>query len=351
MEVIESAAREKALNLPKKIPGISRRNFLKGAGVAIGVAAIGGANQSLDRVGNPTFNSVALYENHITSIDADKIPLDTDIFFKEAVPTEGNYYKMPPEEVMYRVLGRESAEKLSTQNTELMVADVGEYKDRFLIGAGIPLAEAVIGIGALDVGLRLGSGEKKKALSTRRKFLRNLARTFALGTAAFTLSPLVSEALSVPATLQENEAIKRLVARFNSLVSDLHPEQVLVFLRNLVLADKFLQVGKDFQENHGRKAKIVLNIGAAHGGIEDFLRAGQDVCRELIMAYPDFVLKYFVESAGGIENFCTARLLKITTPKMAVAAPTTYGQTKDTYISDRRVLDNVLVGKLKSRLA
>lgn len=72
-----------------------------------------------------------------------------------------------------------------------------------------------------------------------------------------------------------------------------------------------LIVAEDFEKKSGRKPRIAFNVGAAHSGIEDFLVAGHEFTSWLIAQYPKPILWRIIEENGGIDNFCSARILTL----------------------------------------
>jgi len=71
----------------------------------------------------------------------------------------------------------------------------------------------------------------------------------------------------------------------------LHPEYPVILLRNAVIAHKLITIGEKEQEKLGRKVKLAAIFGAGHTGLAEFLREGEEVCKNAISLHPQWFLK------------------------------------------------------------
>lgn len=336
-----------------KDPG--RRKFLirstKLAVAGVGSAALGGivANEIINKSeGNIVTESgifFPLYERHDKGIKEESIPNGLDIFFRETA-TDIDTFSPSPEEVLRQkytipVFSDKALAFLSKSKAEVMIGDVEtsispDIEDLIAIGeivTGSVLAGTLVG----------GSKVNREADKGRRKFLK----TVFLAGAAWGLAriPLTFGLLLEP---YEKNAIDRIYNRLTAIESHMHPELSVIFFRNIVMADKLLTVSEDIRERTGKKAKIAFNVGQGHVGIEDFLQAGHDFCRGLILAYPKLYLRSTVELNNGIRDFSSSRLFKL--PENLTAEDIMNGERlKET--TERRVVDEKLEKALTVKLA
>lgn len=146
--------------------------------------------------------------------------------------------------------------------------------------------------------------------------------------------------------IRKEDALHRIIDRINGLQSNTHPEQLVVFFRNLIMADKMLTVADDFKQKTGRKAQIAFNVEYGHNGVQDFLRVGPDICRWLISRYPKKVLRDIGDLNGGNESLWTARLFKF--PKDFFNRDV---EKRWENVEDRKVIDVKLKEVLEKKLS
>lgn len=337
-----------------KNPG--RRKFLirsaKLAAAGVGAAALGGivANEVINkREGSIVTESgtfFPLYEDHTKGIKAESIPSNLDVFFRET--GDMDTFSPSPEEVLrHRFTIPDFQDKvlasLSRSKAEVMIGDVetpfiGKIDPMIMVG------EAMVG-GALALKFlrTLRSKENSEVGISRRKFLQAVM----LAGAAWGLSRLPVSAGTFQESYNEN-AIDRVYSRFVAIESHMHPELSIVFFRNIIMADKLLTVSEDIRKRTGQKAKIAFQVGSGHAGIEDFLQAGHDFCRGLVLAYPKQYLRSTVELNNGIRDFCSSRLFKL--PENLTIEDIGNGEKlKET--TERRVVDEKLEKALIAKLA
>lgn len=332
---------------------LSRRQLLLGSAGAATAAAFLANEIPKIKNGIETENGIfiPLYENHVHGIKPEHIPSNTDIFFNETA----DWPQIRPDFFLPAILPKEILAVLASQNTEIMVGDAetffsSPYWEKVLLQSSIGAGLICAGWATYRYSKTNENSQTKKL--TRKKFVNNASKVFLLWSA----TPLLFDLPALALSFQDNMALRRLSSRPAALTQHLHPETVEVFFRSLVMADKLLEVARDFQQATGRKARIAFNVGLGHANIEDFLLAGQDFCRKLILAHPDFFLKDAIGRNGGIRNFATARLFKMPTGLKAEdfsgTSPTSPEQIqKLDEITDRHVTDQRLVESLDSRFS
>jgi len=333
-----------------KNPG--RRKFLKTAvkvAVAgVGTAALGGivANEVINKdegsIVTESGTFFPLYELHSKGIKVESIPNNLDVFFGE-LPTRKTFL-LAPQDILLNIESKNLA-FLSQKKTEIMFGDVDlpwneKDLDRLII-VGEVLVGAGMGVTASDMDHVLGKVYSEADIS-RRKFLKVVL----LAGAAWGLAkiPLMAGLFLEP---YNKNVIDRIFNRLMAIDSHMHPELSVDFFRNIVMADKLLTVSEDIGKRTGKKARIAFNVGAAHSGIEDFLQAGHDFCRSLILAYPKLYLRSAVDLNNGIKDFCSARLLKL--PENLTEGDVGSGE-KLSLTTERRVVDEKLERALTLKL-
>lgn len=296
----------------------SRRRFIKqslGVIAGLGVVALAGKEVGTvsEVIATDLGDFVPLYEKHDQGVSPEKIPADTDIFFLEIAFLKGGLMTRDLVELLQARLSSgprfspKLNSKLATYGIELMFGDVvSPWREELERIEGLELGAGLGGI--IGLYLTREKGPSKPKLISRRQILRILGG----GASLWAALSIPTDLLTVGTySLTRKEAIRRIITRVDALVRHAHPEVLNMFFRNLVIADKLLMVAEDFKAKTGRKPKIAFSVGAAHGGIEDFLRVGRDFCRSLILAYPAPILKKAVEQNGGIQDFCSSRLVQL----------------------------------------
>lgn len=294
--------------------GITRRTVLKlgvfGGGAAVGAGIIQNEREKENGIVTRNATFVPFYELHDRGVDSKSLPSDLKVYFREF--SSPDLFTDTPQELLnsrafspfvrggIKVISDDILLKLSQTQTEIMLGDIF-LGARSLVEIPIQVVEFMGGIGAVVFGIK----KDKKPLTTRRKFLKKAA---IVGGAWAALPAMSSQASTLAGELQEG-AIRRIAIRFNGIVSDFHPEVMTLFFRNAVVADKLLTIAGELKLDS--PDKFAYHVGVGHGGIEDFLEAGRDFCRNLILAYPKDWLSEIVELNGGPKNFSSARLLRL----------------------------------------
>lgn len=352
---------------------VSRRDFLKKAVTVAGITASGItlAASSLNAVEKDAVeNGISsgsgiffpLYETHYKGIEADRIPDDLDVLFRELAGSnllvasvksifEGKISYYAKNDAENKLIQNPILKKIATNGTEIMMGDVeipgivGSKTFDYTSGNSIEgLAGLGLSLAILKDFLRKGTKSASGSI-TRRTFLRGVGLTGA----AWLMEPSLYDLsrggpwIGKFNTEREN-VLNRIIDKINGVTSSAHPEIAGHFFRNLVIADKMLTVAEDLEQKTGRKAKIGFNVEYSHTGIEDFLRVGHDVCRWIIERYPTNVLKYIAELNGGGESLWTARLLKL--PEDLSPGPNAQWDK----VTDRKVVDVELQKALAPKL-
>jgi len=317
----------------------SRREFFKKATKV--AAASGAAVFALSVVGNEIVKGkdgliktregiyYPIYEAHNIGISPKDIPQNIDALFLEGF-SEG-------------VIREETLDRIAKRQIPLVFGDVGRD-----VG-GLPsysIIAAEAGIGALaflaDQFLLKRRDKREENKEEVHGFKRRELIKLGLKAASLYLSlPLLSKSTVTSVLLQNKDSIPNSITRtvrLHGIVSDIHPEDTIIFLRNAIMANNLLNTGDYLKEKLGRRPKIAYLVGGSHSGIEDFLQAGKSVCRDVILAYPARYLRSIVENAGDIDYLCSSRLIKL--------------NPQDRYetVESTKILDNNLKQKLLAKL-
>ena len=340
-----------------KIRSSSRRGFVKTAIIGAVTAPIV-ANEIRKGIKGEIVTSVGtfypIYESHSRGIEPHQIPSNLDAFFREYSYVGGNFAASPREilQGIYNKDGQKAFKKFfrdeilgtfAERNIPLVIGDVDipyELQEEILLI--VKWGTGLFGVSQAIINLRK---EKRRGseISSRRKFI-----TRAIGAgSAWSLAELASGVAAVGVfSGTDNPAVKRITARINGLVSHTHPENSIVFFRNAVMAHKLLAYATHMKDNFGRYPHIAFNTGGGHQAIEDFLQAGSDVTRAIIMAYPDFYLREAVKANGGVDDFSSLRELVL--PRDFRSR---IDQSKYELESDNRIVDRQLKASLETKLA
>lgn len=288
---------------PEPPKGLSRRNFIKyGALTAAGGLLVREGKQiSQEEIQTKEGIFYPLYDIHILDLNEEKIPPGANMLFMEymSTPSLGPEFLVNGLYQRERLLTDKALRKLSTQSTEVILGDIdpGLHNESFDIMTGEFLAGASLLYATIADDML---GKTTQVHSSRRKFLKGAAKVGV----AWALSPSVS-LTTILITSWPDSLVQRIGARIGGLASHLHPEDIYVFFRSFVMAEKLLVAAEDYKTRIGVKPKTAYRVGAGHGNIEDFLQAGQDFCRALILAHPKEFLEKVVELNGGPEKFCS----------------------------------------------
>lgn len=301
-----------------------------------------------------------LYERHDLGVRSEDIPTQVDIYFMEgSVTGNGLYglfdpglkklvttrsYAYPPLNIKVEFLSKEVLIKLAEWNSELMLGDIYIPES---IGVPEGLASGLLNAGVLLASLRsLLTKRQDDEPVTRRGLMKVLAGIGVLWGA--------SNATVLPIKLLQTErqsVVQRILSRIGGGIGNFHPQYLYVFYRNLLMANKLLLAAEDFTQRTERKARIAFQVESGHSGIEDFLLVGQDLCRKMILCYPKHLTRLIAGWNKGLEDFCSARLFRLSSNLIKVDSQTNskvLDLDKLDGVPDRRIIDDKLLASLRS---
>lgn len=377
------------LNLPQepkpKQQRVTRRFLLKAGAAAIGAAALGWRESQIIESGikTPTGTFYPLYESHTQGIKPEDLRDDLDAcsFELNLKKTEGAIYSGKPAVVLYNwefssgweqdtkeLLKRKGKilEKLAGNKTRVVFGDL-EVSYDLIEWEGEPMATRIgKGVGILGASAYLlARFDEKVALLfdkkeiPRRSVLKTIGKVALLASIPPNIGNVIQEKVFTNLDnldARQKDAGSRIAFRLQGLASHLDPENHLLFFRNLIMADKILTVAEAIKKETGKRPKIAFNVGAAHVGMEDFLMAGHDFCRWLLSNYPPDFIENVAETNGGLENFCTARVLTLLPVRYSELLGEEYSAaiklmtgSREVSIKDERIIDQPLFQSLSGR--
>jgi hypothetical protein len=150
------------------------------------------------------------------------------------------------------------------------------------------------------------------AILSRRKLLKYAGWVALAEASGYMFNDLVTVGVGIERN-GRNDALNagsRIVQRITGLLSDFRPQNLVIFYRNLIWAEKLQFMAKS-QQGLGHKPTFAIQAGASHGGFEDFLTIGGDFARKLITAYPASINKELISTNNGLKEFCSIRTIKL----------------------------------------
>lgn len=355
---------------PTKSERISRRDFLK-LGDAAGATAVVAAAEVVagkEGIKTPYGNFYFLYERHDAGINAEDIPTDTDIFYREVNLGENLFKQSATDIFQSRYSGGETPitsslagsflppdifTRLAQNNSEIMIGDIDLRDADYLAGRLVRSAEFTAGLYTLSKTLsnqpaqkieNSESTETTKGRNQRRKFLKTAAT---LG-AVWAMSPIISFALKMFGTGTPDQTVfKRVASRLEGIQSHFHPELASNFFRDAMTADKLLATGEEYTKTHGVEPNFAVLLEGGHSGVEDLIRLGPAVTRAIVLSWPTGVLKGIIQNNNGIEDFSSARIFKL---PYDMTSESVLSGAKWSDVTERRVTDHVLVEKLQRKI-
>ncbi len=289
------------LNMGEDVPSdLSKRKAIKfiGTGVALGIAGgvvkdMVGYEQQIIQTGQfeargavwkPIYENIhSKHEKIVSSLNPKDLDMLSLEFFHPYLfnddPNKLIHDRGIGQSARFDMLPNEVLENLEENNVKLLFGDLGTFthdetlKDLFL---------KIVGGGVL---ITLSTSEKIK----RRDFLKFTGLALA-GPPVFD----VAARFGINSTQEENKVLSRIMGRLTTISLNSSPENLNYLFRELVQANKLLESAKQITPKSD-KPHIAYSWHMAHRGIEDWLFAGQDVCRALILAYPDQVLQKVIE--------------------------------------------------------
>ncbi|MBI2020535.1 hypothetical protein HYS94_03900 [Candidatus Daviesbacteria bacterium] len=357
---------------PENQGGLNKREFFQLLPkVALGVTMVPIVTNEVMKVregiSTPYANFYPIYIRHDQDLEIHNLPPNLTVLFSEMMIQGGNFaldyasalttwsridppISKPEATRIYfkRILPDELLLNLAKSGTSLALGDiylpegiVKSYfdliKKEFVAGGAISLFWAI----GTRFNLKLSEG-----LNIRLP-RRNLISGAIYGSSLWAILPYLG-GISLPYLMDKPAALKRIMIRLEGLESNLHPELIVTFLRNLMMGNNSLTIGEHLLKDSGIKPVIGFKVGAGHSGIEDFLQAGHDICRMLIKSMPRELLQTLINENGGIENFCSARLIKL--PEDLSPDDFWYRNNLPLRIIDQRITDYTLQELLTNKL-
>lgn len=196
----------------------------------------------------------------------------------------------------------EIVEKTQERNAKIYFGDVPLRKFPLSIKIGernffpdwptaIRTTEFFIGP-ALALSLAIEIDQKKNI--SRRDFLKRIGK----GAAVVWSTSWLSKFGTI--FFKEGQEVSTILERMISVEDLIHPEDLSLWLRNAILAQKLITIGKREQAKHNRKAEMVTVFGGSHTGIAEFLRRGKEACERIVKLYPKWFLKAMI-SEGNLD--------------------------------------------------
>jgi hypothetical protein len=188
-------------------------------------------------------------------------------------------------------------------------------RDSELVSKLVTAAEPgiIAGFAANDALHTIRDFINKKELSTA-DFIKKSA---IWGYLLWASSPFVTSRLAAAAmdkeglgrSITQNQL--RAINRFNAFIAHAHPEDLVVFFRNVIMARQLQLLGEDLSGKTKEKPRISYQVGGGHAGIEDFLLLGDKLTIATLSIYPKQFLQHVVENNGGIDAFCSTIIIPV----------------------------------------
>jgi hypothetical protein len=311
---------------------ISRRGFFQIGGALIG-AGLGalkapGAVSALEsqRILMERENSfetadavyIPFYENHNNrQSDGAIVNSKPDYLFGESAGPANQFLEVPAEKILLsegtiawspllpitagtvRIFSDDLLKNLADQNAMISV-EGADLPEKVRLGGELAnLGTDLVGISPFGAKLGHMLGEYlvyKKVPDTK---------DWQVLTAAILLNSLTlhDEAMDIAGmgiyAVDENlpgvKEMRKVADRFTSFISMMHPEQTVVFLRNIFMSLKLQTIAEQNPKNTNDKPVIAFRIGAGHSAVTDLVQFGKKFNLLLLNIYPDSVLKAVID--------------------------------------------------------
>lgn len=326
---------------------ISRRDFMiKGSKAVIG----GGIALSVGKYLNRDGDTEHITENSWRSIEGSDGGMYIPIYESHKLPYKAESFEgMKDVDVAFYEVTRPSSDMLDKTGSEL----VGTAEEWFSRDTWIPtdqvkhwgekgtfigfeglsynstslvlkhsIGQLIEGFGGVLL-LAKTLGQESKAINYKDKEIlsgeiKNTLMQIGGAWGSSSLVNLVTGTFIANGVIEGSEGLKGVsqrIQRVSQLISQIHPEDELVFLRNLLMArrlqsikETFPQRFRDADRENNSPTTIAFNVGAMHSGIEDWLLAGPDLTKLALELYPAN-WKELVNINGSPEAMATMPLV------------------------------------------
>jgi len=290
-----------------------RRKFMKSVGATTAGVIVGSEAKRIveNKISTQYAEFIPLLEWHDKHLRSEQIPSNLDVLVVEGSSIE--LFTRTGKEILFsannyneRVWPDDAIIKFANGNTKVMYPDI-VIKDEQLDLNIAEFARMFAGF-VIDAGVTINfitNKINKKPLTSRRKWLYSAGL---ISGGVLSSSVIGSELMNLTRNIT---VLDRIFTRLNGIVTNGNPEDALDFFRNVVVANKMLIESESFSKEKNSPVKVAYNFGVGHQGISDFLIMGPDFCRFLISGYPQPILENIIKSNGGIEQFCSSRLIQV----------------------------------------
>lgn len=244
-----------------------------------------------------------LPENHDRMVDPIEVPIQTQVIFKELITPE----RYPSIHYFRGIIKPELMDYMTKNNIRIAMGDVQTFRDGEKMSLDFMSRLAALGLGTIATYLA-NKNESSESEPTHQNMRRRLVKTLGIGAALWSVSDLITTGLQFPQTnLKINNAVTNALSRIQSVSSLTHPEQHLVFFRNICFAHKLNLLGSNMKRDTPNPF-IGYILGAAHSAVRDLIPLGQDLLRECILLYPKDFFKEIIE-INGVSSLSSVRIM------------------------------------------
>lgn len=358
-------------------PNLSRRKAIKKSSAVAGGVALGGLSAREMQIIEHGLNTKVgiffpLYEQHDKGIQAKDIPPNLDFFFREMVMDETSM-GLPPASLLKATSFRDSTELIKPEAFEILAQDgvkiafgdvpprtidlldenwMAAYWADEIKTRSVRTAAGVVSFSAGEILKEFAEIDEKYGPKTVGTISRRmLGKTIMAAGVGLAVPPAADLVLTLGTLffaldLGQKNAVMRIRNRLVGMISHALPEDDITFFRNAVMADKLLTLA-ELPTKKNNKPCIAFNVGANHAGIEDFLIAGHDFTRWIITRLPNWYIQPSIDRSGGLENFCSLRVLTI--PKNMKKSELEDERSANQRIQEERIMDKGLYEDLTTR--
>lgn len=321
---------------------LSRRDFLKVASAGALGLAFSKPIEVIDKVNiaveqEKSFETdkaiyIPFFENHTIGVKTERI-INTkpDDLFIEFAQKSDNLLNRPP----FKILSSSSGIINNGIFTEGVIITTGKFlSDELLLGLDkIGSSVAVEGLDTppklekqtaitniiTDLGSPSGAfitlGVAIKNLIKSKEFSKgdytriyaSILASFWAGSDDLSVSNLVDNFNTLEDTVEIKNA-QNVANRLHAVITFTHPEDVVIFMRNIFMSLKLITLSEQEIENDDEKIKIAFRIGAAHGAVSDMVKIGKDITIRFLDIYSNNILKQVIDYNTSIDKTFEERI-------------------------------------------